>query len=85
MKFFSLWIKVLCILSCKLHLFSACLGSYNIYESCGPDTKEVCIWRGLFNDNYVNCPVKCFDEGSCFKSPGMWLELGMIMLLVTVI
>ncbi|XP_021934836.1 uncharacterized protein LOC110837237 isoform X2 [Zootermopsis nevadensis] len=50
--------------------YKACSGSYNIYESCGPDAKEVCIWRGLFNDNYVNCPVKCFDEGSCFKSPG---------------
>ncbi|XP_023710831.1 uncharacterized protein LOC111866274 [Cryptotermes secundus] len=48
--------------------YRACLRRHSTYQSCVPYASDVCIWRGLFNDSYVNCHMNCFDEGSCFKS-----------------
>jgi len=74
--------KELLILRCKIGSFSECSRKDMTYESCFSD-KNVCIWRGLFNDSYVNCPEKCFDEGHCYKAPGKLSEVSVIVILAT--
>ena len=66
--------KEMLILRCEIGSFSECSRSGSTYESCFPGT-DVCIWRGLFNDSYVNCPVNCFDEEQCYRAPGKLSEV----------
>ena len=75
-----LLVKKLLIPRCEICSFSECSGRDSTYESCFPYT-DVCIWRGLFNDNYVNCPMNCFDESGCYRAPGKWPEVGVIIIL----
>jgi hypothetical protein len=75
-----LQVKEMFILRCEIHSFSECSRSDSTYENCLPYT-NVCIWRGLFNDNYVNCPVNCFDEYDCNRAPGKWSKVGVIVIL----
>lgn len=72
--------KELLILRCEIGSFSECSRRDSTYESCFPNT-DVCIWRGLFNDSYVNCPVKCFDEEHCYRAPGKLSEVSVIVIL----
>lgn len=70
--------KEMLILRCEIGSFSECSRRDSTYESCFPYA-DVCIWRGLFNDSYVNCPVKCFDEENCYRAPGKLSEVGVIV------
>lgn len=72
--------KEMLILKCEIGSFSECSRGDSTYENCLPYT-NVCIWRGLFNDSYVNCPVNCFDEEHCYKAPGELSEVGVIVIL----
>jgi hypothetical protein len=78
----EIWIsqgKEMLILRCEIGSFSDCSKSGSTYESCFPYT-DVCIWRGLFNDSYVNCPLGCFDEEQCYRPPpGKLSEVGVIV------
>jgi hypothetical protein len=64
----------------EIDSFSECSRGDSTYESCFPYA-DVCIWRGLFNDSYVNCPMNCFDEGGCYRAPGKLSGVGVIIIL----
>jgi len=74
--------KELLILRCEIGSFSECSRRDSTYESCFPHA-DVRIWRGLFNDSYVDCPVNCFDEEHCYKGPGKLSEVSVIVILGT--
>lgn len=47
--------------------FSYCyISSKDQNQQCNSKFKEHCIYKGFFNDGYVNCPYPdCVDEGGC--------------------
>ncbi|XP_069688251.1 uncharacterized protein [Periplaneta americana] len=47
--------------------YRACSKVRTSYENCGPSSSSICIWKDLFHDGRVNCPIGCFDEDSCFR------------------